>query len=149
MSPGSVFVQCKFKCMLSTQRLSLLLQPQRWPLEVAVCVVRPWFWIEQWTNKKKSHQHTVWIAVIFQFFCHLSRFCSGTIAKSQVHLPVFAPHPGEGDKPPGSKPAVFCVTVSSCCALHLTATRARPSAGERRGWKDRAGHLCARGAQGY
>lgn len=72
--------------------------------------------LDRTVNKQKKIMSAhVWIAVIFPFFCHLSCFCSGTIAKSQVDSLVFAPHPGEGDKPPGSQPAMFCVTANSCC----------------------------------
>lgn len=39
MSPEPVFVQCKFKCLWSIQRLSILLQHQRWPMTMAGCLV--------------------------------------------------------------------------------------------------------------
>lgn len=74
------------------------------------------------------------MALVFQFLCHLSCFCCGTIANSQVAWPVFAA-PWE----PASR--VLCTSADS--------KQGKAVCWGKRGWRARAGHPCARGAQGY
>lgn len=110
--------------------------------------------LDRIASKQKSHHQTVWISLIFQFFCCLLHFSSGIIAKSQWHqvgLPVFPPHAGKAYKPTGSQPNVFCMTASVCCSLHLTISNKAQGCllVRREGGKDSAGYLYARGARVY